>query len=103
YNRFYVPAHVPELLLNTPARLSKWCKTMRDLYTQVEHDPRAHCPAHLLEKAYRSADRMSVRMNRERIGRSTVPQTIRGVIMGLEAVCAWCANLDTVGAAQVRG
>src|ERR1700738_4366628 len=49
YNNRYRPAHVPELLLNTPSRLGKWCRTMRDLYLQLEHDGQGHCPVHLLE------------------------------------------------------
>ena len=52
YNKQYTPAHVPELLLNTPSRLGKWCRTMRELYLLVEHNSQGHCPVHLLEKAY---------------------------------------------------
>src|SRR5205807_3790617 len=33
YNKRYTPAHVPELLLNTPTRLGAWCRTMRDLFS----------------------------------------------------------------------
>jgi hypothetical protein len=40
YNKQYTPAHVPEMLLNTPSRLARWCRTMRNLYLRVEHDPR---------------------------------------------------------------
>src|SRR5258707_5439965 len=36
YNDRHTPAHVPELLLNTPSRLGAWCRRMRDLYLQVE-------------------------------------------------------------------
>src|SRR4030081_2706781 len=32
YNKQYQPAHVSELLLNTPIRLGIWCRAMRDLY-----------------------------------------------------------------------
>jgi hypothetical protein len=46
YNQRYKPAHVPELLLNTPSRLAKWCRTMLDLYLRVEHEPLGHCPVH---------------------------------------------------------
>ena len=46
YNKRYTPAHVPELLLNTPIRLGSWCRAMRDLYVRVEHNPQTHCPAH---------------------------------------------------------
>jgi hypothetical protein len=96
YNKQYTPAHVPELLLNTPSRLARWCRTMRDLYLQVEHDPRGHCPVHLLEKAYRWADRMGVRMNLDRISRSTPPGTIRSAIQDLDVLVQWCDDLAKV-------
>ncbi len=93
YNKRYRPAHVPELLLNTPSRLGIWCRTMRDLYLQVEHDPQGHCPVHLLEKAYRWAERMGVRLNRDCVSRSTPPGTIRAAIRDLEALGQWCEDL----------
>src|SRR5229473_4889150 len=71
YNKQYTPAHVSELLLNTSSRLGTWCRMMRDLYLQVEHDPQGHCPVYLLEKAYRWADQVSIRLNKDRVSRST--------------------------------
>ena len=97
YNNRYTPAHLPELLLNTPSRLGIWCRTMRDLYLQVEQDPNAHCPVHLVEKAYRWADRVGVRMNKNRNSRLTPPDTIRAAIRDLEALSQWCENLAGVG------
>src|SRR5262245_13998481 len=44
YNKLYTPAHVPELLLNTPSRLGIWCRRMRNLYLIVENNPQAHYP-----------------------------------------------------------
>ena len=93
YNKRYAPAHVPELLLNTPSRLGAWCRAMRDLYLQVEQDPRGHCPAHLLEKAYRRADRVGARLNKEPVRRSPPPGTIRAAVLELEALGRWCDDL----------
>jgi hypothetical protein len=90
YNSRHTPLHVPELLLNNPSRLGIWCRKMRDLYLQLEHDTQAHCPEHLLEKAYRMADRIGVRLNREPIRRATPPSTIRDAIRELEKVGRWC-------------
>ena len=90
YNSRYSPAHVPELLLNTPSRLGAWCRKMRDLYLRVEHDPKVHCPAHLLEKAYRRADRIGVRLNRGPIHRAPPPAGIRDAVEQLEALFRWC-------------
>jgi hypothetical protein len=97
YNKHYSPAHVSELLLNTPSRLGTWCRMMRDLYLQVEHDPRGHCPAYLLEKAYRWADQVSNRMNKDRVSRSTPLGTFQAVIRDLETLGQWCDNLGRVG------
>src|SRR5262245_27569478 len=96
YNKRYAPAHVPELLLSTPSRLRAWCRTMRDLYLQVEQDPRGHCPAHLLEKAYRQADRVGARLNKEPVRRSPPPSTIRAAVLELEALSRWCDDLGGV-------
>jgi hypothetical protein len=93
YNRRYTPAHVPELLLNTPDRLGRWCRSMRLLYLQVEHHPGGHCPAHLLEKAYRWADRVADLMKTDRFSRSPPPGTIRATILSLEALGQWCVDL----------
>ena len=93
YNHRYEPPHIPELLLNTPTRLGKWCEKMRNIYLQVESDPRAVYPVHLMEKAYRWADRMAVRINKPRVSRSAVPGTIRSAIGELEAVGKWCDEL----------
>jgi hypothetical protein len=98
YNRRYRPAHVPELLLNTPARLGGWCRRMRDLYLQVEHDSQGRCPVHLLEKAYWWADRVGALLNREAVSRSTPPGTIRDAIRDLEALEQWCADPAAVAA-----
>src|SRR5436309_15449827 len=51
YNTRYPPGHLPELLLNTPARLGPWCRRMRELFVRVGHGPGARYPVHLLEEA----------------------------------------------------
>jgi hypothetical protein len=93
YNKQYTPAHVPELLLNTPSRLSVWCRAMRQLYLHVEHEPRAPCPRELLEKAYRWADRISDRLNQDRVSRPGPPPTIRTAIEILGVLVQWCEDL----------
>src|SRR5207244_6774201 len=93
YNKQYTPAHVPELLLNTASRLGAWCLRMKDLYVRVEHDPQVPCPVHVLEKAFRWADRVAVRLNKAPVSRSASPDTIRAAIEGLEAVLRWCDAL----------
>jgi hypothetical protein len=93
YNKRYTPAHAPELLLNTPVRLAAWCRTMRDLYRQVEHAPPGHCPVNVVEKAHRWADRVAARLNKDRAGPTPLPGTIGTAIRQLEAVAQWCDGL----------
>jgi hypothetical protein len=95
YNKRFRPAHVPELLLNTPSRLAAWCRSMRSLFLRVEHDPRAHLPVQLLEKAYRLAERMGARLDRDRPQRPTPPVTVEAAAQNLEALCRWCDGLGT--------
>jgi hypothetical protein len=93
YNKRYRPAHVPELLLNTPIRLGTWCKAMRDLYARVENEPQVHAPVHLVEKAFRWADRLAVRISAERVSRPMPPATVREAIQNLDGLGCWCASL----------
>jgi hypothetical protein len=93
YNDRYTPAHVPELLLNTPVRLAAWCRTMRDLYRQVELVPEGHCPVNVVEKAHRWANRVAARLNKDHTGPSAPPGTIGAAIRQLEALARWCDGL----------
>ncbi len=93
YNKRYKPAHVPELLLNTPARVGAWCRAMRDLYRQVENDAKGLCPTPLLEKAYRSADRVSVLMKKDPATRAAPTGSIRDAILEMDALVKWCDDL----------
>jgi hypothetical protein len=65
---------------------------MRDLYGRVQDDPRRPCPVHLLEKAYRWAERVAARKNESHVRRSP-PSTIRAAVEDLDALAAWCDAL----------
>ena len=93
YNKRYTPAHVPELLVNTPVRLRQWCRAMRNLLLLIEADPQGHNPVHLLEKAYRLADRVARNMGAAPVNRSAPPAAIRAAVVELEALDGWCAGL----------
>ena len=56
----------------------------------AEHDPRCPCPAHLLEKACRCAERAALRLKREPPARPAPPLTVREAVEGLEALARWC-------------
>ena len=101
FNKRYPPGHVPELLLNSPARLAVWCRRMLDLYARVADDPRAGCPVHLLAKAQRCADKIAGRLGTAGPARET-PSDVRAAIRALAAVGQWCDGLTGVeiGAGQ---
>ena len=93
YNKAFRPAHVPELLLNTADRLGAWCRRMADLHRAVEHDFPAYYPAHLVEKAYRWADRVSDKKKIEHITRTTPTRDITSAVRELESLALWCESL----------
>lgn len=90
YNKAFRPAHVAELLLNTPHRLSEWCRWMRDLHARVERNDPIPYPAHLMEKAYRSAERVASRLNLEPAPRPVLPRNVAEVAQELESLACWC-------------
>lgn len=102
YNKGYKPAHVPELLLNNAPRLALWCRRMRDLQIRVQFDADAHYPVHLLEKAYRWADRLADRLKVNRIIRPSPCDKIAAAIGELEELAQWCENFcsDKVDSAR---
>jgi len=94
YNRRHTPAHVPELLLNTPARLGKWCRTMRDLCRRVGQTTQAQRPTYLAAKAFRWADRIARRLDRRPLTRQSTRGEIGDAVSDLETVCQWCEELE---------
>lgn len=93
YNKAYRPGHVAELLLNNPSRLGLWCRRMRDLCSAAGQDPQCPCPTSLVEKAYRWADRISLRQKAARVSRGAPPATMAATIRELEALSRWCDGL----------
>ncbi len=99
YNQRYTPAHIPELLLNTPTRLGKWCQRMRELCLRVERSGQAPCPSHLVEKAYRRADKLARRLGKGPVPQQTAADTIRTVVNELEKLGKWCDDLEAAAPA----
>jgi hypothetical protein len=100
YNARYSPGHVSQAHLPSLSRLGAWCCAMRNLCLSVEQTPQSYCPVHLLEKAYRCADRIAARTNQGVFSRSTPADTIGAVIQELDALIRWCDSLTGVAAAS---
>jgi hypothetical protein len=92
YQARFSPTHAAEFLLNTPARLGKWCRQVRDLHLRAGHSG-AQAPVHAVEKAYRWADQLAGKRGTERASRATPPGTAEAAIRELDALAAWCDAL----------
>ena len=90
YNQRFRPAYHGQRPVTTAVRLAAWCRTMADLYRRAG---RSECPVHILDQAYRCADRLRIRLSRDPVRRPEVVTTTAGAIAGLEAVAAWCDGL----------
>ena len=64
---------------------------MGGLFALVARDPRCACPAQVVERAHRWADRIALVSNREPAARASPPADVRDAIRALEALAAWCA------------
>ncbi|WP_171475179.1 hypothetical protein [Frigoriglobus tundricola] len=87
YTTQYRTAPVSETTLNTPDRLGEWCRTARAVLLRAET---AACPAHLIAKAHRLADRIATRLGTTIVERGAPVEDTAGAIRELTAVIAWC-------------
>jgi hypothetical protein len=72
---------------------------MRDLYLQVAQNPAVPCPVHLVEKAYRWADKLAAKTGCGPINRTKPPADIQTAIAELETLLLWCESLTRSAAA----
>jgi len=93
YNKRFKPAYVPGLLINTPRRLGEWCRRMREAFARLEQGARVMYPAHLMERAYRSADHVADQLHRERVSRPSAANDISGAVRELESLARWCESM----------
>ena len=101
YNKQFKPAHVPELLLNNASRLQLWNQRMKGLFLLVlQSDSQASCPVHLVEKAYRCADRIADRAHKERFPHLLPSDSLAATVQDLDKLIAWCDSLVPLAAAS---
>lgn len=89
YAAQYRAAEVPEMTLNTPERVAAWCRAVRAVIRRAE---KVQGPVAAVEKAYRMADRIAVRLQREPIARGPLG-SLADAIESLDAVIQWCDAL----------
>ncbi|HJZ58583.1 MAG TPA: hypothetical protein VKE74_26820 [Gemmataceae bacterium] len=88
YAARYRAGRTPETTLNTPGRVGTWCRVVRAVLRRAGAG--AECPAAVVEKAYRMADRATVAREGEPGGREPPPGDMAGAIRQLDAVITWC-------------
>ena len=77
---------IPETSLNTPERVSAWCRAVRVVFRRAEA---GDCPAAAVEKAYRMSDRIAARLKRQVIVRGAMAN-LTDAAAALDAVVEWC-------------
>ena len=91
----YKTTYVPDMTLNTPDRFGRWCRTVRAVCGRAEQVAGSVCPDHVVEKAYRVADRIAGTLSKDPVGRGAAPDSIGAAIRDLDAVIVWCHALDS--------
>jgi hypothetical protein len=85
----YRSEHIPDLSPSGPDRLGAWCRAVRAVFRKAEGD----CPAHVVAKALRMADRIAERVKAERVSREVPPTDMAGAVRQLDVIIAWCEAL----------
>jgi hypothetical protein len=93
YTARYKAAEMPETTLNSPDRVSVWCRAVRAVFLRAGHESGAECPTHVMEKAYRLADRIAARLKVAPVGRGSPLDGVGAVFGALEAVIQWCGEM----------
>jgi hypothetical protein len=91
YSARYRAARVAEPTLNTAGRVGAWCRVVAAVFRQA--GPSGECPAEAVAKAYRLADAIAARLEREPVGRES-PESITDAIRALDALGRWCGEVD---------
>ncbi|HEY3787517.1 MAG TPA: hypothetical protein VGL71_01625 [Urbifossiella sp.] len=94
YASRYRAAEVPETTLNTAERVSAWCRAVRAVFLRAES---GDCPAAALEKAYRMADRIAVRVKADPVTRESLGN-LADAIRALDSLIQWCDALTKMAA-----
>jgi hypothetical protein len=89
YSARYRGGQFPDLSPSGPDRLGAWCRAVRAVFRRAEG---CECPAHVVAKAHRMADRIAARVRVEPVGREP-PSDLVGAIRQLDGVIAWCDGL----------
>jgi hypothetical protein len=95
FNKRHNTAYDLERSVSTPVRMERWFTELQILYQKLEYNATGFCPVKLIEKAYRLADRLAVRLNTDSFNR-TLPGGLRAAIEELGQLAQWCQHVGAV-------
>lgn len=91
----YVARHnseqTPDLSPSGPKRLAAWCRAVRTVFRRAAEG--CECPAHVVAKARRMADRIAARVGVESARPEPPPGDAADAIRQLDVLVAWCDGL----------
>jgi hypothetical protein len=79
---------IPDQSPSSPDRLGAWCRMVRVLFTRAAEGN--ECPAQVVTKAWRLADRIAARAKLEPVGRESPAGNMAEAIRQLDVLIAWC-------------
>jgi hypothetical protein len=93
YSTRYQTSQMPAVRSNTPSHIGDWLRAVRAVWRRAESKIGGDTPVHILEKAYRLADRTADRLKTDRFVRATMPRGVPAAVCELEALIDWCDRL----------
>lgn len=90
YNRRYGTTYRGERPATTPGRLAGWCRKLANLYRRASGDA---CPAEVLDKVHRCADRLAARLAATMCPRPAAHANAADAVADLRSIADWCDGL----------
>jgi hypothetical protein len=97
YSKRYKSEAVPDIAGSIAERVATWCRTVRAVLRRAEGHAGAACPAQVMAKVYRLADRIAERAQKDRVARGPAAGSLWAAIQEMDSVIRWC---DGVSAPQ---
>jgi len=91
YTARHRSVQTPDLSPSGPSRLSAWCRAVRAVFQRAADG--CDCPAQVVTKAHRLADRIATRVSAKPVTRELPPTDMASAIRQLDSLITWCDGL----------